>query len=197
MPKVAIEVDETEYQNQQLLTALYSKMMQNPKSRELLTKAAKEVNPNAVTPELDAKEQIRGEIEPLRETIAALQKRIEDDTAAREQEKLVNQFTSQWDAQKAALRKQGWTDEGIEKAEEHAKTLGIANLEVAAAHFEKQNPPPPVAQSSGVGPFDTFNSSDRDNENFKKLLAAGADGDPMVENDMIRQAITDFRSGGR
>lgn len=195
MAKIAIEVDEVEYANQQRLTQLYGSMMQDPKSRELLTKAAKIVNPKAVTPELDAKEEVLAILESERQERIKLQAELAADKAEREQEKALAQFSNGWEAQKAQLRKEGWQDEGIEKVEEHAKTLGIANLSAAAAHLEKITPAPQVAQSSGFAPFDSFNPSERDNENFKALMANGGQDDPMLENKMIREALDDYRAG--
>lgn len=195
MGKVTIEVDETEYLNQQQLTKLYGSMMKDSKSRELLTRAAKIVNPSAVTPELDAKEEVLAELAKEREAREALQAQIAADKAERDQDKQLAAFAQTWEQQKAGLRKAGWQDEGIEKIEEHARSIGTANLEVAAAHFEKMNPPQQVAQSSGFAPFDSFNPSERDNDNFKKLMENGGQDDPMLENKMIREALDDYRSG--
>lgn len=195
MARIAIEVDEVEYANQQRLTQLYGQMMADPKAREQLTRAAKLVNPKAVTPELDAKDEVLGALAAERAERIALQEQLAADRAEREQDKALAQFSTGWEAQKAQLRKEGWQDEGIEKVEEHAKTLGIANLSVAAAHLEKITPPQQVAQSSGFAPFDSFNPTERDNENFKALMANGGQDDPMLENKMIREAIDDFRSG--
>jgi len=195
MAKIQVEVDEVEYANQRRLTALYGKMMSDPKAREQLTRAAKLVNPQAVTPELDAKDEVLAALETERQERLALQAQLAADKAEREQEKALAQFSSGWEAQKAQLRKEGWQDEGIEKVEEHAKTLGIANLSVAAAPLENITPAPQVAQSSGFAPFDSFHPSERDSENFKALMANGGQDDPMLENKMIREALDDYRSG--
>jgi len=195
MAKIAIEVDEVEYANQQRLTQLYQKMMADPKAREQLTRAAKQVNPQAVTPELDARDEVLGKLEEERQERIKLQEQLAADRAEREQEKALAQFSSGWEAQKAKLRKEGWQDEGIEKVEEHAKALGIPNLSAAAAHLEKITPAPQVAQSSGFAPFDSFNPTERDTENFKALMANGGQDDPMLDNKMIREALDDYRSG--
>lgn len=194
MAKIQVEVEETEFVNQQQLAALYGKMMQDSKSRELLTKAAKIVNPNAVTPELDAKNEVLAALAVERTAREELQARLDAEKAEREQEKQMQTFQQSWDQKLGGLRKQGYTDEGIEKITALAQERGIVDLDAAAALFDKMNPPQTVSQSSGFAPFDTFNPSDRDNENFKALMEAKGD-DPMTENKMIREALDDYRSG--
>lgn len=194
MAKIQVEVDETEYQNQQQLTRLYGSMMQDPKSRELLTKAAKIVNPKAVTPELDAKEEVLAALAAEREERLALQASIAADKAERAEKENLQAFSTSWEQKRGGLRKIGYTDDGIEKIEQLAQERGIVDLEAAAALFDRMNPPQPVTASSGFAPFDTFNPSDRDNENFKALMEAKGD-DPMTENKMIREALDDYRSG--
>lgn len=195
MPKVAIEVDEVEYANQQRLTQLYAKMMADPKAREQLTRAAKLVNPQAVTPELDAKDEVLARLAESDAKREALEARIVADQAEREQEKQLAAFTQTWEQKRGALRKMGYLDDGIAKIEEFAQERGLADLEAAEALFAKQNPPQQVAQSSGFAPFDSFNPSERDNENFKKLIANGGQDDPLLENQMIREVLDDYRSG--
>lgn len=194
MAKVQIEVDEVEYQNQQQLTRLYGSMMQDPKSRELLTKAAKIVNPKAVTPELDAKEEVLAALAAEREERLALQASIAADKAERAEKENLQAFSTSWEQKRGSLRKLGYTDDGIEKIEQLAQERGIVDLEAAAALFDRMNPPQQVTASSGFAPFDTFNPSDRDNENFKALMEAKGE-DPMTENKMIREALDDYRSG--
>lgn len=194
MPKIQVEVDETEFVNQQQLAVLYQKMMQNPKARQLLTESAKIVNPNAVTPELDAKNEVLGALAEERAERIKLQEQIAADRAARDEEKQLQTFQRSWEDKRGSLRKLGYTDDGIEKIEQLAQERGIVDLEAAAALFDRMNPPQQVTASSGFAPFDTFNPSDRDNENFKALMEAKGD-DPMTENKMIREALDDYRSG--
>lgn len=191
---INVDVDETEFVNQQNLAALYGKIWQNPQSRELLTRAAKIVNPNAVTPELDATDRVMSEITKRDEKIDALQARLDADKAEREQATQLQTFQHSWEQKRGSLRKLGYTDDGIEKIEQLAQERGIVDLEAAAALFDRMNPPQQVTASSGFAPFDTFNPSDRDNENFKALMEAKGD-DPMTENKMIREALDDYRSG--
>ena len=153
-------------------------------------------DPQASTPELDAKEEIRAEFAPVLAKVSELEAQLAAEKAAREADKQLQEFSGSWNKQKAALRKAGWNDEGIEKIEAHAQERGIADLEVAAAHFEKINPPPQIAAPS-YGTFDFTSTTDEDNVNFKKLMEAGMDGDPAVERDMVARALADARGGNR
>jgi len=190
-----VEIDEAQYAAQQRLTALYQGMMANPKAREQLYAAAKLVDPNLPTPELDAKGEIIGEIQKRDEEIAALKKRMDDDAAAREQEKLTQQFAQTWDAKRARLREQGYTSDGIEKIEKLAEERGIVDLDAAAALFDKQNPPASLSHpGGGIGSLDLFQQSAQDDEDFKKLLESQGDN-PAAETAMINKALIDYRSG--
>lgn len=190
-----VEVDESVFIAQRELAALHQQMMNNPRSRELLTKAAKTVNPNIITAENDAKEEIRGEVKVVDDRIAALETKIAADAAARELETRQREFVDSWNARKGSLRQQGYTEEGVTAIEKFAEERGLVDLDAAAALFDKMHPPATIAQpGGGYGGLDQFQASAADDENFKKLLESEGK-DPAAERAMINQALTDHRSG--
>ena len=60
---------------------------------------------------------------------------------ARAERDRLSEFSSGWERQRRTLRDGGWREEGITAVEKLAQERGIPDLEVAAAFFEKQNPP--------------------------------------------------------
>lgn len=193
MPKV--EVDEGQFLATRGLVQLYEQMNANPKARELLNSAAKIVNPNISTPELDAKAEMRAELDQEREQRLLLQKRLDDDQAARELADRTREFTESWNAKVGRLRHAGYTDEGIEKITKLAEERGLVDLDAAAALFDRMNPPAPINQpGGGIGGLDLFQMSSQDDEDFKKLLESEGDN-PAAERNMINKALTDHRSG--
>lgn len=195
MPKM-VEIDETQLIAQQNVVALVNKALANPKTRSAMQKIAREVNPDASVPELDAKEEVLSVVEQERAARLALEKRLDDEKAEREAEKQANAFKAQWDSKKDRLRAEGWLDEGIEKVEAFAQERGIADLEAAAAYYEKLNPPADPVMPSGIGGFDVFNPESHDTDEMKKLIESRGD-DSMTLNAMVNKALGDVRSPGR
>lgn len=190
-----VEIDESQFLAQQKLAGLFEQMNVNPKAREKLYQAIKEVNPNVATPELDAKNEVYGEIAKRDEKLAALEAQIAEDRAARETERQQREFLESWNGKIAGLRRQGYTDEGIEKIQKLAEERGLVDLDAAAALFDKMNPPATVSQpGGGIGGLDLFQQSSQDDEDFKKLLEAQGE-DPAAERALINKALTDYRSG--
>lgn len=186
------EIDETELlANRQVVEAM-QKMLANPKSRELVLKAQKVVNPDAVIPEIDARAPLESALDEIRKELAKDRedraKERDEAVAAKKRE----EFTAGWERQKQALRTQGYTDEGLKKIEEHAEKEGIPSLRAAAADWEKLNPSPPPAQPTGGIPFDIFNPPENDAAELKALMDSRGD-DPMALNKLIGKSLAEAR----
>ncbi len=82
---------------------------------------------------------------------------------------------AEWNKQEkiASLRKAGYTDEGITKIQEIAASKNISDLDVAAAYFDKTNPPPaakiPGMNSATFG-NDIFGLQDNTKEKLDLLF---------------------------
>ena len=193
---MAREIDETEYVAQRQLATLVNTMLQNPEARTLLHKATKIVNPNASIPEIDAKNEVLGELAKTNERLAALQKEREDEKSQREADKRTEAFAAGWNKQKSSLLKAGYTDEGIAAVEKLAEERGLPDLEAAAALFDRLNPPPDPAQPRGSGNWDLFEGAqDSDEEERKRLLANPDDAGAL--GGLINKALNDVRGGRR
>jgi hypothetical protein len=195
MPK--IEVEESDLLASAQTVKAVQAMLANPKARSLLLNAQKIINPNAVIPEIDAKAPIEAEIAKEREARLALEKRLDDEKAANEAAAKTRSFKDKWEADKADLRRQGYTDEGVSKIEKLAEERGIPSLEAAAALFDKLNPPATVAApSGGIGGWDLFQPAAEEDTNMKKLLESKGE-DNMALNSMINSALTEVRGKAR
>ena len=193
---MAREIDETEYVAQRNLATLVQTMLNNPQARELLHKATKIVNPAAVIPEVDAKEAVLGELAKTNERLAALTQEREEEKAQREADKRTAEFAAGWNRQKSTLIKNGYTDEGIAGVEKLAEERGIADLEAAAALFDRLHPPPDPVQPRGSGNWDLFEGAqDSDEEERKRLLANPDDAGAL--GGLINKALADARGGRR
>jgi len=191
------EIEESEFVANVKLRELYGNLLRNPKSREKLEAAIREIDPNAATPLTDAKAEIRDEIAKEREARLALEKQIADEKAEREAQSRRDAFANSWEKQKAGLRAEGYTDEGIAEIEKLAEERGIPDLEAAEALFRKRHPPTDVsAPTNGYGSWNLFEPTSRDDEQFKKLLDTRGE-DEIALRRMIDGTLTELRGGVR
>lgn len=192
------EIDEGQYAAQMQLTTLYQAMLANPEARRLVHQATKKVNPNAVIPELDAKTEVMGEVDALRQQLAADKAEREAEKAQREADKKVQEFADSWGRQRAGLARNGYTDQGIEAVEKFAEERGLPDLEAAAALFDRLNPPPEPAQPRGQGGWNLFDEPDTDGDEAERqrLMEAKGDDDRSL-NALINKSLNDFRGSSR
>lgn len=189
-----VEVDEAEWTASQQVVSVFSDMLKNPQAREQVLKAKKLARPNEPIPEIDAASKGYEEINKLREELAADRKAREDADKKRDDDARVAKFQADWDAQKAALRADGWMDDGIAKIEEYAKTTGIPDLEAAALKYRKLHPEPEPVQPSGYGRWAFMDEpGDKDNPSFvQKLLQTKGESESVLDSE-IRNAINEVR----
>lgn len=123
------ELTEEQLTHLQQWANLGQALVGNKKTKVAAEKLVKMLDPNIETSE-DAAEPL---LAPMRDELADVRKQLKTITdgaaAYNEGQKFV------------ALREAGYTDEGVEKIKEIMKTEGISNPHVAAAYFEKTNPP--------------------------------------------------------
>ncbi len=187
-----VEIEEADLLTNNQIVASVRAMLANPKSREHVLRAQKIVNPNASIPEIDAREPIDAALGEVNKNFAALQKRLDDQDAARETEKKTKEFADAWDRQKRELIAQGWSEEGVAKAEEHAQKEGIPSLRAAANDFLALNPPPPPATPSSAGSFSMFDAGSREGEHIKKIFESKG-GDDMAVNAIVSETLAEMR----
>ncbi len=190
------EIEESELLAKERVVGVYNRMLANPKSRELLERAYKTVEPNASSPITDAKDEVMSEVIKEREARIALEARLDKEKEERDAEKARSSFASEWDRQKSRLRSQGYTDEGIASVEKLCEERGIADLEAGAALHDRLHPPAEPVTPNGFGHWNLFEPASRDGEDFKKLLDSKGEDD-MALRKMVDGALTDMRGGVR
>ena len=190
------EIEESEFLASQQVVQAFQKMLANPKARELVLRAQKTVNPDAVIPEIDARVPVEAELAKMREELAADRAERAKAKEDAEAERRKQAFTDGWEKQKRSLIDSGYTDEGVKKIEEHAEKEGIPNLRAAAADWEKLNPPSTPAQPSGSLGYDIFNPPKTEEDDIKRLMESKGDN-AMALDHMIAGALNDFRGAKR
>ena len=191
-----IEIDESELGNLKKIQATIAKISTNPEGKRLLQKAHKLIDPNAVTPDLDAdaeKEKLTGE---MGTQVAELKAQIAADKAEREKNDNLAALNSKFEAGRAALRDQRYTAEGIEAVEKFMNERGIPDHLVAAAYLEKQNPPQEVMNPRAFGSFNFVEPPKDDDTFLKALLDSKGDDDSAVLKAAV-EAVGDLRGNAR
>lgn len=188
-----VQIDETELANLQGVTRAVTQIMGHKEGRSLMLQARKLADPSAVIPEIDAAAPLKAELDAIRAELRTEREARDAAKAEREEAQRLRAFQREWDRQRQALRTQGWTDEGLGKVEEHAKERGIADLEAAAAHWEKLNPPPPPESPRGSGGWNFFGGKQEDDGAFvKALLQSGGENEAALDRE-IQAALSEAR----
>ena len=143
------EIDENEYAEYQRLREVASLIQKNPEATRRLQEAVAIAAPDRIGPEI----RIRNE---MNERLSGIEKLLADDRAERAKEREERQaeeskreLESRWLKGRTALRSAGYNDDGIAKIEELMEQRGVADHEVAAAYFERENPPPDPVVTGG------------------------------------------------
>lgn len=189
-----IEVDENAFANSQRLTALVQKMLSHPEARKKVLAAQKDIDPNVVIPEIDARK-------PVEEGLAAIQKEMRDFMEAQKAEKekerdeaRKNQFITEFERGRQMLREAGVTDEGLKKVEELMTRAGIVDHEIGWAAFSKLNPEPepaPPAPNFGFGGI--FSDVSKNPDEFIKSMHASRGNDEAALDKRIHEVLTEER----
>lgn len=198
-----VEVDELQLQQSTKLRQTVENWLKNPKAKRKILEAQKIVDPKADIPELDEPDPIEALRTESDAKIAALQKKIDDDAAARERDGRLAQLQTLKDNGIKKLRDQRYTDDGIKAVEKIMEEKGILDPLDAAAIFERDHPPQaPVQQTGSTGGWNfgeaPSSTDDIDDKYVDSLLKAGKNGisDGALMN-RVSQTINEVRGNAR
>jgi hypothetical protein len=193
-PGKLVEIDESELLNLRGVNDVVSQMLANPQSRQLVLRARKIQDPKAPIPEIDAAAPMHHAVESVRKEFAEWRKEQAERDQKREAEETTRKFTEGWERQKDGLRQQGWRPDGIAEIEKFALERGVADLELAAAGYEKLHPPAEPVSNNGFGSWDFFTPSEGDQAGFiEKMMASRGDDEGALRQE-THKALQEFRS---
>ena len=192
-----VEIDEAELLSMKRNHAAVTKMLAHPQARKLALQSQKLAMPEVPIPELDAAAPVTEEISKVQEETKKLADMIAADKAEREKDKQIAEFTASMEAKKTKLRKEGWTDEGIDGVMKLAEERGSADLEAMAALFDRLHPPAEIVQpGAGYGLNAMFETGSSDAEEMAALFNTKGE-DPNALNALIGKGLEDARGGRR
>lgn len=190
-----IEIDEAVFQQNRELAARVQAMLKHPKAREKVLSAYKDIDPNAVIPEIDAKKPIEDAIGQINQKFDSFIKEQKEERAKEREEAARQEFLSKFESGRNYLRDNyGVTPEGLGKIEELMTEAGIVDHEIGYAAFTKLNPEPepaPPAPNFGFG--GVFNSAGKSPDEFLKSMHASRGLDEAALDKRIHDVLTDVR----
>ena len=198
MPKT-IEVDEAEYNQMVALRGVASKIVANPAARKRLEEAHKMVDPNAATPLLDQETQQLAPVKELEKQVNERIAKFEKEQEDKKREETLAAIAKRQEDGFAALRRDGFLDEGIEKVKKLMEDKGLLDPRDAAAIFLRDNPPQMPATPSGGMTGTAWGFADVNAESDKSIqeLIATKGGSESLADRMAIAALNDFRSSRR
>lgn len=187
-----IEIDEVEYNRLKGVADLAAAIHANPEGRKLLERAHKTVNPKAPTPTLAQEEALNAPLADLQKQLADVATMVKDRFDKDETEKKLGALSRQQEEGFARLRDQRYTDEGIAKIRELMTEKGILDPEIAAAYFDRINPPAPITPtgSNAVNFIEAFN--DDSDKALQALLQSRGESESAL-NKLVQDSLNDFR----
>lgn len=191
-----VEIDETELRRYQTLGKTVSTILAHPDAKKLVQKAHKMVDPKAVTPELDAEATIAAPISAVEKKVDDFISEFKNDRAERDKTARIDQLKNQHSTGVAALRREGWTDDGIKGVEKLMEEKGLLDPLDAAAIYEKAHPPQAPATPSGSGAWN-FAEGITDDQAFVKNLLATKGGNDLIAEKEAQTVLTDMRQASR
>lgn len=189
-----VEIDEAEFLRLSKLNNFVHAGLQNPEAAKLIERASKLIDPNIRTPRLDQEAALQTPLQKMQDDMAALRKELTDRDAATTHNQTLAALASQRDEGIRALRRAGWTNDGITAVEKIMDEKGILDVEIAAAYHEKQHPPASVAMPGSSGGWNFMESvADDSDADLKKLIETKGEVDTVV-NHIAHKALTEVRS---
>lgn len=186
------EIDEAEYNQLVALNRAAAKIVANPAARKMLEQAQKLVDPNALTPALDAEEQQLAPINKIKselsEEIAALKKEREDE----KRERTLGELAARQSEGLARLRREGFLDEGIAAVTKIMEDKGLLDVDDAVAIFLRNHPPQTPVTPGGNGSWGFTDMSGEADKSIQDLITSKGQSEQVADR-MARDALNEFR----
>ncbi len=187
-----IEIDEAEYNRLKGVADLAAAIHANPEGRKLLERAHKTVNPKAPTPALAQEEMLAAPISEVQKQIADLTSLVTKKFSDDETREKLGAVSRQQEEGFQRLRDQRYTDEGLAKIREIMTEKGILDPEIAAAYFDRINPPSPITPtgSNSINFVEAFN--DDADKALQELMQSQGNSERAL-NQLVSGALNDVR----
>lgn len=168
-------------------------ILSNDEAAVLAERALKMVNPNAQTPRLDRHAKQNEPIDKLQKEINDLKNEIAERDRKAENDAKLNQVASTWDSGIAELRRDGWTDQGIEALKDIRDKKGLLDpMDCATIYLRDHPPSTPATPGGGSGPWNFMEAPAADaNKDIDVLIQGKGDG-PILDK-LIADAQRDFK----
>lgn len=195
-----VEIDETELGRLHSYEKVARALNTDARTRERYLELIKTLSPNTAMPEIDAKREVMGYVAKTNETMAALQKKLEEsqgklgevektaaewaairkemteEKTAREKATQDDKLSRHIDKGRLLLRDKQYTEDGISAVEKLMQERGLADYEAAEALFARTQPPAEIAMpGASQRSWDLFEPEGETTPESQKLLLQNKD----------------------
>lgn len=191
-----VEVDEATWNQMQSVVRLAEQIHANPEGRKLLELAHRTIDPKAKAPTIEQEQRFSQPLNDIQKQIADLTatvtKRFEDEETGKKLDAIRRQ---QDEGFQRLIDEQGYRPEGIEQIKKIMSDKGILEPEIAAAYFEKTNPPQtPITPtgSNSVNFIEAFNDQSESNKAYNELLNSRGESESAL-NRLVQESLQDVR----
>ncbi len=189
-----VELEESEVAALRRIEGVAQSMLSNPKTRTQFLKLQKEINPQAVIPELDAADTVMAAVTEVKTQVGDVLKRLEDREAKSEETRRNSELAARVTAGQDYLIKAGYNAEGIKKIEDLMLGENIGSYAAGLALFERLNPPASPSDASRTSRFGaSFDEGFSTADDYKSLWGSQGQDDSWL-NDAINNVRKDFRN---
>lgn len=186
MPKV--EIDETELEALQRVNKFAAAALQNPKTREKMLRLQKELNPDAVIPELDARDSVLESVKAVEQRLNKVVETIETATNKQAEDRATAAAQKRIEDGEAMLRAKGYNDDGIKAITELMTAEGIASYGAALAYFERLHPPARPAEAS-ASRFISGAEENIESADYKPLWESQGSSDAWLQSELAKSPL--------
>jgi hypothetical protein len=193
---MAIEVDETVWNNTRGVVGLADALLKNPKTRRKYLEAVKEIMPNASIPEIDAAAPIQAHVSDIDKKMSDFMSKIDERLSKSDEARARRTVDRSIDEGRKMLKSRGYTEDGIKKIEELMESESIPDYNNATKLYEFDHPLATPGRPSRANMFDfideTSKSGEQQNDYIKQLMATKGE-DENVLNRQISSVLSDVR----
>lgn len=193
-----VEIDEEELLRNNKLRQTITAILADPIAKLKVQEATKRVFPNAITPELDQAKANYDVEDVVVKKISELEKTISDDRSKRESDDRLRELQAKHEAGFRKLREEGWQPAGIDAVRKIMEERGIVDHDVAAAVYEKQNPPQaPLTPNGRAGwGFMDAPTEGADQDFVKQLIESKGENVALIDR-RAHETLNEVRANTR
>lgn len=194
-----VEVDEEQLRAAHRLQQTVATLLADPATKVKIQEAVKMKWPQAQTPELDAHKAATDRSSGLAKELDDFKREVVNTRVQEFEQARLQRLNSDFEDGFTRLRRErGYTDAGLAAIRKIMEDKGTLDHQMAADHWEKQNPPQNPVMPNGSGAWNfmpDLNAADADAD-LKSMIASKGNNEALADK-MAHDALNEHRNSRR